>query len=73
MQEETRKHCHNYLSRATSFNPKNFTEETPTKVVSEYLKSIEADLVKTFQKYQLKSSLSMKELIEQENVNSNFL
>jgi NADPH-dependent 7-cyano-7-deazaguanine reductase QueF len=69
MQVETRKFSNKYWFRATSFNPKNFTEETPKKVVSEYLKSIEADLLKTFQKYQDKGGMSIKEIIKSENVN----
>lgn len=71
MQAEIRKFTNKYWFRATSFNPNKFTEETPKKVVSEYLKTIEADLLKTFQKYQDKSGMSIKEIIKTEKVNGN--
>jgi len=52
----------------TSFDPKNFTKETPKSVVREYLSIVQSDLVETYQKYQDTGALDLQTFLEQEGI-----
>lgn len=55
------------MCRVTAFDPKRFTKDTPKKVVEEYVRQVQQDLVAAWNKYGDKE-VHLEEVIKGEGV-----